>query len=162
MNNTITPKFEPSFQSIQHCCRLGTFANRNLSSTQLVEKAIQDSKLLQEYCNKNDVHMIMAAGVFSHCRKHLSYAAIEVRKLFPKNESTLLSKILNFFKKQPRESVVIHTYGDTISIAREELIRKINMIESKQDLLELISNKKRNPVVMKKCNSCGWNRDKLF
>lgn len=162
MNNTITPRFEPAFQGIQRCCKLGAFSQKTLPSVRLVQDAFQQSKLLQNYCQENNVHVIMASNILPNCKKDLSYASLEIIKLFPKPKLNWLGKLVNLFKKKPRESVVIHSYGDNGMMAREKLAEYITTIKSEKDLRAMISHKKYNSVVMEKCKTCGWNRTNIW
>lgn len=162
ISNTISPKYGISFQSIQHCCKLGNFSKElypPTSSTKLVEDSFNNSEILQKYCKENDVHLIMASNILPNCKKKVAYACLELSKMFPKKELSLFGKILNLFKKQPRESILIRTYADNGVAAREDLAKCINDIKTKADLQQYISYKKYNPIVMQKCSTCGWNID---
>ena len=161
INNRITPRVEPSFQAIQRCCKLGTFS-RGFAQTDKIENALNKSEVLQKYCKDNDIHMIISADRLTYCKKNLWYASLDLMKIFPKPKLNLFEKVVNVFKKQPREAVVFRSYGDGRTMAINKLIEYIDSIKNERDLQGFISYKKRNPVVMDKCKSCGWNSEYIY
>lgn len=159
MDNKITPRIEPSFQSIQRCCKLGSFSKSNKQSIGLVEDAFNKSKTLQKYCEDNDVHMILASDILDNCRKNQWYAALDLMKIFPKKEQNWLGKIINFFKPKHHEAVIIRAYGPDEFMARTKLAEFINAIKNENDLKKFISKRKHNPLIMPKCRTCGWDKN---
>ncbi len=159
INNKITPKVNPSFYGIQKMCKLGAFSNRGLSSAKAAEDAFKRSELLQRYCSENDVQVIFNSDCLKNCLKNLWYATMEIHKIFPKEEPKgILGKIVNLFKKKPREAIVIQTYGDTGVQARNKLAEFIGGIKTEKNLNTYLSFKSYHPVEMQKCRYCGWNK----
>ncbi len=159
MDIKITPKVEPTFQSIQRCCKLGAFSGASQSSVKLAVDAFENSKLLQKYCTDNDVHMIIASDTLKNCRRNQWYASLDLIKMFPKKELNWLGKIINFFKPKPFEAVIIRAYGHDAQMAQNKLVEFITSIKNQQDLERHISKSKHNPLAMKKCRTCGWDID---
>ena len=158
INNRITPRFEPSFNSIQRCCKLGSFSY-NTAKVAQIENALENSKILQKYCDDNDIHMIMSADMLGYCTRKLWYASLDLMKIFPKSEINFWGKVVNLFKKKPREAVVFRAYGDDKTMAVNKLVEYIESIKNERDLSSFISHKKYNPIEMDKCRTCGWNSD---
>lgn len=159
MDSKITPRVEPSFQSIQRCCKLGSFADSSISTARLAIDAFENSKVLQKYCADNDVHMIISSDTLRNCRRNQWYASLDLIKLFPKKELNWLGKIINFFKPKPHEAVIIRAYGNDGSMARTKLAEFINSIKDERVLSSYISKRKHNPLAMEKCRTCGWDVD---
>lgn len=159
MDSRITPRVEPSFQSIQRYCKLGAFSKVNSPSVKLVEDAFEKSETLQKYCQNNDVHLIMASGLLTNCRRHQYYASLDIMKIFPKKELNWLGKVINFFKPKPHEAVIIRAYGPDSFMARTKLAEFINSITNENYLRKFISSKSYNPLRMEKCRTCGWDKD---
>ncbi len=158
INNRITPRFDPSFNSIQRCCKLGSFSYNTIKVAQ-VENALENSKILQKYCSDNDIHMIMSADKLGYCSRNLWYASLDLRKIFPKPELSFWGKVVNLFKRKPSEAVVFRAYGDDKTMAVNKLVEFIDSIKSQRDLRHFISYRKYNPVEMDKCRTCGWNSE---
>lgn len=48
-----------------------------------IENALENSKILQKYCDDNDIHMIMSADMLGYCTRKLWYASLDLMKIFP-------------------------------------------------------------------------------
>ena len=61
-------------------------------------------------------------------------------KIFPKKNSIGWGKVINFFKPEPHEAVIIQAYG-LIALWQDKLAEFINSITNRNDLREIYQYK---------------------
>lgn len=143
MKITNNYKNNTTFAGVKHYCSLGPYSY----STSIVEKAIDNSKILQKYICNNDVNITLR----SENGLHQDYKLMEliIQKIFsvPPKPTRLIDKIkywLNNYDITREEEIIkikaISINGSSISLQRD-LAERISKIETDSDLVRYTTHR---------------------
>lgn len=146
---------QPSFRRILSFTRYG-FSAYQTKSTQAVEEAFKNSKILQDFCTKNDVKITLKTDSVPDCLNNgMSYAALTIRKILPKESiGDKLSGLLNKKTSNPN-TFHLYTQGYGCPNMEYELAEKISSINTPDAFMKYGSSSANVlKQITKKCKNC--------